>query len=60
MSAGKVQIASPSARTIVCDKLIESDRAEVRDKLGPRTLAETDRTIAALRRACKDLHNDGA
>jgi hypothetical protein len=44
----------------VCDKLIESDRAEVRDKLGPRTLAETDRTIAALRRACKDLHNDGA
>jgi hypothetical protein len=36
-------------------KLFESERATVRDKLGLRTLAETDRTVAALKRARKDL-----
>ena len=37
------------------DKLTALDRNDVRDKLAIRTLAETDRTIAALKRARKEL-----
>jgi hypothetical protein len=37
------------------DKLLARDRAQVRDQLGLSTLAETDRTIAALKKARKDL-----
>jgi hypothetical protein len=37
------------------DKLTALDRTEVRDKLAIRTLAETDRTIAALKKARKEL-----
>ena len=37
------------------DKLTAMERTDVRDKLGIRTLAETDRTIAALKKARKEL-----
>jgi hypothetical protein len=37
------------------DKLTALDRNDVRDKLAIRTLAETDRTIAALKKARKEL-----
>jgi len=43
--------------TAALDKLLETDRHEIRRSLGLRTLAETDKTIAALKRernAAKD------
>ncbi|MGZ8311361.1 MAG: PASTA domain-containing protein [Allosphingosinicella sp.] len=37
------------------DKLLDGDRGDARDRLGLRTLAETDRLLGALRRARKEL-----
>ena len=37
------------------DRLLDGDRAAAREKLGLRTFAETDRLLAALRRARKEM-----
>ena len=42
-------------RTVDLDELLAGDRHEARDRLGLRTLADTDRLLSALRRARKEL-----
>jgi len=55
-AALEARLAGAKVRRLAdLDKLLAGDRAEARDRLGLRTLAETDRLLSALGRARKDL-----